>query len=139
MKALDAYEYQCWSKVVEYMYTLPDMSEVAYSDSEATASAILDPPTPNINWNFSKYFWSFQNYFNFFSFLDTIHTQKDFFALWAKNNLLLYTCRATCPFDPKKCFLEAYSTDQSKSVGSVRTMCPWKFYMFFADTFWKLP
>ena len=41
-----------------------------------------------------------------------MNSEKDFFAFWAKNNLLLYTQRATCPFDPPKMLFRGlfYST-----------------------------
>ena len=39
------------------------------------------------------------------------HPLQGFFLhFWAKNNLFYILWGATCPFDPKKCFLEAYST-----------------------------
>ena len=39
----------------------------------------------------------------FFSFLDTLHTQEDSFALLGQYSyILLHTWRATCPFDPQK-------------------------------------
>ena len=58
----------------------------------------------NENWFYEKKISKFfQIIFQFFfSFLDTLHTQKDFLHFWAKNNLLLYTGSATCPFDPPK-------------------------------------
>ena len=45
----------------------------------------------------------FQNFFDFFSVFWTPFTHKKIFLhFWAKNNLLLCTWRATCPFYPPK-------------------------------------
>ena len=57
-----------------------------------------------------------------FSFLGNLNKQKDFLHFWAKNNLLLYTQRVICPFDPPKCFLEAYSTSYPQNTPSVTTL-----------------
>ena len=47
----------------------------------------------------------FQNFLNFFSvFWTTLTNKKIFLHFWAKNNKILYTRRATCPFDPPKMF-----------------------------------
>ena len=58
----------------------------------------------NENWFYEKKISKFfQNFFQFFSVFWTPFTHKKIFLhFWAKNNLLLYTRRATCPFDPQK-------------------------------------
>ena len=65
-----------------------------------------------------KWFYGKTNFKIFSKFLSTFFSvfltpstsKKIFLHFWAKNNLLLYTWRTTCPFDPPKCFLEDYST-----------------------------
>ena len=51
-----------------------------------------------------------------------------FLHFWAKNSLLLYTWWATCPFDPQKCFLEAYSTKCPWNAPPVITLTSWSQY-----------
>ena len=58
----------------------------------------------------TKNFNFFQIFLFLSSFWKTLTNKKIFLHFSPKNNLLLYTRMATCPFDPPKCFLEAYST-----------------------------
>ena len=78
------------------LWSLPEWSE----GPQMLAQFIYD----NENWFYEKKISKFfQNFFQFFSVFWTPFTHKKIFLhFWAKNNLLLYTWRATCPFDPQK-------------------------------------
>ena len=60
----------------------------------------------------------------FFSFW-AILTNKKIFCTWAKNNLLLYTQRATCPLDPPKWIFRGLLLKLSNKHG-LTFFSPWK-------------
>ena len=79
-----------------------------------------------------KYFYEkkisnfFQNFFQFFSVFWTPFTNKKIFLhFWAKNNLLLYTRRATGPFDPPKMLFRGLNYKLSSKRPPVYTLTFW--------------
>ena len=66
-----------------------------------------------------------QFFFIFFSLFNTLCIQKDFLNFWAKNNLLLYTQRATCPLDPPKWIFRGLLLKLSNKHG-LTFFSPWK-------------
>ena len=72
----------------------------------------------------------FQNFFQFFSvFWTPLTNKKIFLHFWAKNNLLLYTQRATCPFDPPKMLFRGIFyklASKSPPVTTLTCQSPWK-------------
>ena len=78
------------------VWSLPDWSE----GPQMLVQFIYD----NENWFYEKKISNFfSKFLSIFSVFWTPFTHKKIFLhFWAKNNLLLYTWRATCPFDPQK-------------------------------------
>ena len=77
--------------------------------SGAFQSDLMDPKCWHNSYSILRIIFlkkKFQHFFNFFFIFFSLSvflgTQKDFLHFWAKHNLLLYTWRATCPFDPPK-------------------------------------